>query len=180
MTAPAAAAALFCCIQVAYHCSEQGRVLDGLRERYAELANALFLGLSSLTQHNAAVSAALQGATAAAAADRALIRSLQRQLADTTADADELRSELGASQAKLAQLEAESAEALKQALQNNSNLKGQLWQCREELQAAQAAADRAAEAAQAELEAQAAAAEEARHDMLQRLGFLNAQLMALR
>jgi chromosome segregation ATPase len=126
------------------------------------------------------VSAALAGATAAAAADRALVRSLQRQLTDKTAEAEDLRSELGASQAKLEQLEAESAEEMKQALQDSLNLKQQLWQCREELEAAQAAADKAAEAAQAEMEAQAAAAEEARQDMLQRLGFLNAQLMALR
>jgi chromosome segregation ATPase len=167
-------------MQVAYHCSEQGRVLDGLRERYAELANALFLGLSAITQHTAAVSAALQGAASAAAADRALIRSLQRQLAGKTAEADELRSELGSSQAKLEQLEADSAEELKQALQKIARLKQQLWQSKDELEAAQAAAEKAADAARAEVEAQAAAAEQAQQDMLQRLGFLNAQLMAFR
>ncbi|WIA21417.1 hypothetical protein OEZ85_000631 [Tetradesmus obliquus] len=166
--------------QVAYHCSEQGRVLDGLRERYAELANALFLGLSCLSQHTAAVSAALQGAASAAAADRAVIRSLQRQLTDKTAEAEDLRSELGTSQAKLEQIEAESAEELKQSLQESSRMKQQLWQCKEELEVARAAADAAADAARAELEAQATAAEQAQHDMQQRLGFLNAQLMALR
>lgn len=155
-------------------------MLDGLRERYAELANALFLGLSCLSQHTAAVSAALQGAASAAAADRAVIRSLQRQLTYKTAEAEDLCSELGTSRAKLEQIEAESAEELKQSLQESSRMKQQLWQCKEELEVARAAADAAADAARAELEAQATAAEQAQHDMQQRLGFLNAQLMALR
>lgn len=167
-------------MQVAYHCAEQGRVLDALRDRYAELANALFLGISSLTQQDAALSCTLLAAASATAADRALIASLRRQLADKQAEAEGVQSALAASQAKLEQLEQESAEEMKQAIQQITQLKQQLWHCREDLEASNAAAERAATAAREELDAQAAAAEEARRDMLQRLGFLTAQLAALR
>jgi chromosome segregation ATPase len=167
-------------MQVQFHCVEQGRALNSLRERYAELANALHLGVTSLDQQHAALSGALLSATSAAAAAQAQVHSLRQQLAQQQEHAEDQQSALAACQARYKQLESESQEEVKQLQQLVQALRQQLWSSQEVAEASHLAAEGAAAAAQEVADARLAAAEDANQDLLQRMAFLNAQLAAVR
>lgn len=167
-------------VQVAYHCVEHGRVLDNLRDRYAELANALYLSINHSSQQHIAVSGALSAAVAAATAAQATARTLQQQLAAKEAQAEHLQTELTTLRLKHDQLESESRGDIQQLNHQVLGLRQQLWQLRDEGEAQQSAAESAAAAAREEAERKLAAAEETNQNLMQRLSFLNAQMLALR
>lgn len=165
---------------MAYHCVEHGRILDHLRDRFSELANALHLSISSTDQQLTATSEALSAAVTAATAAQNKACSLQRQLTTQQAETERLRSELATVQLKHEQLASESQSDIQQLNHQVLGLRQQLWQVRDEGEAQQAAAESAAAAARQEAEGKLAAAEETNESLLQRLSFINAQLLALR
>lgn len=165
---------------MAYHCVEHGRIIDNLRERYAELANALFLNISSATQQLASVSAALSLAVAAATAAQRNTTKLQQQLTAKQAEAEDLRSDVTTWQLRHDQVVTESQAEIQRVSNQVLDLRRQLWQLRDDRESDQAAADRAAAAATEEAEANLAAAEETSSNLRQRLAFLQAQWQATR
>jgi septal ring factor EnvC (AmiA/AmiB activator) len=171
--------AVFFLRQVAYHCVENGRSLEVLQERYAELANALFTAVSNLSQQYMALSTAAEATAAALATSRSSAEHMQQCLTAQQAAAQEAQQELACLAAKHVQLEQDSQVTIQQLQQLAVGLKQQLWEARSaaEQQAAdaQAAAAQEAEVADRRL----AAAEDEIDDLKQRLTFVHAQLQAV-
>eukprot|EP00775_Hariotina_reticulata_P007415 gene7415-7624_t len=79
--------------QVARHCVEQGRLVDGLRERYAELAHCLYLGGSSLSLLTTALAGAAASATTTAAKQNSQVDNFKQQISQQQAELATLSAE---------------------------------------------------------------------------------------
>lgn len=171
-----------CCavFQVAFHCVEHGRTLEGLQERYAELANALYSAVASLSQHHAALTASAQAAARALAASRDMQCGLQQQLSEAQAAMQGAQQDLAALAEKHEQLEQDSQQTVQQLQQLVVSLKQQLWQARSDSEQQAAAAAAEAAALQEAADSRVAAAEDEAASLRQRLAFVQAQLQALK
>lgn len=167
-------------LQVGHSCVEHGRALQLLRERYSELANALYLAVRNLAQHAAAASDTASHAAAAATAAEAGAAVLDQRLAEQQQADSHLRDELEACRGRLEQAEQDAASDMQVLQQQVLVLRQQLLQVREQLECCQLEAQRATDRARDDAETQAQAAEAAQQALQQRLGFLSAQLAALR
>jgi septal ring factor EnvC (AmiA/AmiB activator) len=124
---------------------EHGRTLQVLQERYAELANALFLAVSSLTQHHAALLASSQATAAALAASRYNERGLQEQLSSVQTALQESQEANAILTSQHEQLQQDSQQTAQQLQQLVVSLKQQLWQARCDWEQQAAAAEAAAQ-----------------------------------
>jgi len=178
MLDPSPMQAVLAVCQVAYHCVEHGRLLGALQERYAELANALFLAVSCLSQHYTAAAGAAHTSSTALAAAQASAAKLADKLAAQQAAAEEARQTLCCLQAQHEQLQQDSEQTTQQFQQLVVDLKQQLWKARQDLEQQAAAADAAAVKEAALTSKRLAEADDECACLKQRLAFVQEQLAA--
>lgn len=165
---------------MAYHCVEHGRTLEVLQERSAELANALFLAITCLSQHHAALSTVTQAAASALTSSRSHAADLQQQLSAQQMQTREVQQQLAALSAQHEELQVNSQGTIQQLQKLVESLQEQLWQARSDLEQ-QAADAQAAAALEAALTKRLLAeAEDEATDLRQRLAFVHAQLQAVK
>jgi septal ring factor EnvC (AmiA/AmiB activator) len=174
---------LFCnanAVQVARCCVEQGRLIDGLRECYAELAHCLYMSSSSLSHLTNAVAAAAVSAATTEGELRSQEDNLKKQISQQQAELANMSMECACLSSKYQQLEHESQQDCHQLKQQLQLLQQQLWEMTEQQALQQRAADEAAAAAAEDAHRKLRAAEDTNEDLMKRLDFVISQLTALK
>ncbi|KIY99978.1 hypothetical protein MNEG_7980, partial [Monoraphidium neglectum] len=162
-------------VPVAVGCAERGRVLEGLRLRYAELLNAMALALGCCERRSFGLQASLDAARAAAltaegrAAAAAAAAADARREAEGVAEAAEAAGAEGEARAEGGERAAAALRRRVQALEEAAE------QLEQQLSAERADTERQLLGQRAEAEAALAAAEARADDLLERLRFAERQ-----